>query len=152
MIDLGDVPLVGNALGQVLKAYPRLETPRVIHETVRRVISEMVSDVLAQTSRNVAEHHPKSSENVRILTGPLVSFSAQMIENNRILQQFLSGHMYKHPRVLEIMARAQRIIGDLFNAYMNDETLLPQEWREDHPHSDTRHYARQVCDFLAGHD
>jgi len=33
---------------------------------------------------------------------------------------------------------------------MNDETLLPQEWRELHPRTDKPRYARQVCDFLAG--
>src|SRR5438876_5395264 len=37
VIDLGDDPLVGTALAQVLKAYPRLERPRIIHETVRRL-------------------------------------------------------------------------------------------------------------------
>ncbi|MDE2385070.1 MAG: deoxyguanosinetriphosphate triphosphohydrolase [Alphaproteobacteria bacterium] len=150
VIDLGDVPLAGQALGQVLKAYPKLETPRVIHETVRRVISAMVMDVLEQTARNIKSMKPHGPEDVRLLGRPLVSFSAQMAENNRVLQGFLSSHMYRHPRVLEIMARAQRVIGNLFEAYMNDEKLLPAEWREDHPRTDTPHYARQVCDFLAG--
>ncbi len=35
IIDLGDIPLVGDALGQVLKAYPNLEQGRIVHETVR---------------------------------------------------------------------------------------------------------------------
>jgi dGTPase len=48
------------------------------------------------------------------------------------------------------MERAQRVIRDLFEAYMNDEKLLPSDWREDHPISDQSRYARQVCDFIAG--
>ncbi len=150
IIDLGDVPLVGKALGDVLKAYPKLETARVIHETVRRLISTMVSDVLEQSARNVADSKPKTAEAVRMLGKPLISFSAQMIENNRVMQSFLSSSMYRHPRVLEIMDRAQRVIRDLFIAFMNDEKLLPADWREDHPISDSKNYARQVCDFLAG--
>lgn len=150
VIDLGDVPLVGVALGHVLKTYPKLEIPRVIHETVRRIISTMVQDVLEQTSRNIKAIKPHSPDDVRLLGKTLVSFSAQMTENNRMLQSFLSAHMYRHPRVLAIMDKAQRIIHDLFEAYMNDETLLPQEWRELHPRTDKPHYARQVCDFLAG--
>ena len=150
IIDLGDVPLVGKALGDVLKAYPKLETARVIHETVRRLISAMVADVLEQSARNISNAKPKSAEAVRMLGVPLISFSAQMRENNRVMQSFLSASMYRHPRVLEIMGRAQRVIRDLFNAFMNDEKLLPADWREDHPISDTSNYARQVCDFLAG--
>ena len=150
VIELGDVPLVGAALGEVLKLHPKLETSRVIHETVRRVISAMVGDVLAQSRRNIAKLKPASADDVRKLGEPLIVFSAQMRENNRILKQFLTAHMYRHPKVMEVMTKAQRIVKDLFEAYMNDENLLPTEWRGDHPRSDTAHYARQVCDFLAG--
>ena len=150
VIELGDVPLVGEALGEVLNAYPKLETPRVIHETVRRVISAMVQDVLTQSRRKIGKLNPASADAVRKLDEPLIIFSAQMRENNRILKQFLTVHMYRHPKVMETMGKAQRIVKDLFQAHMNDENLLPNDWRQDHPHTDKPHYARQVCDFLAG--
>jgi dGTPase len=150
VIDLGDVPLVGTALAEVLKLYPDLEHNRLVHETVRRVISAMVQDVLAQTKKNLANAKPKSIEDVHNAGQALVQFSAQMLEYNRILQQFLSQQMYRHPRVMDIMSRAQRVIADLFNAYMNDEKLLPKEWRELAGAGEKRHSARQVCDFIAG--
>ena len=124
MIDLGDDPLVGAALAEVLKAYPKLERPRMIHETVRRLISAMVNDVLGESG--------KRAEGVQAGVGrggprrcamPVVAFSAQMKEKNRVLQAFLSQRMYRHERVLAIMARAQRVIRDLFEAYMNDPEL-----------------------------
>ncbi len=150
VIDLGDIPLVGQALGTVLAAHPDLETTRLIHETVRRVISGMVADVLSHAAANVKKTAVKSSEDVRMLSKPLVAFSAQMNENNKVLQRFLSQSMYRHPRVLEIMEKAQRVIRDLFQAYMNDPKLLPEDWRETHPHTDHYRFARQVCDFIAG--
>lgn len=150
VIDLGDIPLAGQALGEVLSAYPDLDTNRVIHETVRRLISAMVADVLAEGHKNITKSHVKSSDAVRELGKPTVQFSAQMRENNKVLQGFLTQKMYRHARVLEIMDRAQRVIRDLFEAYMNDEKLLPSDWREDHPISDQSRYARQVCDFIAG--
>ena len=150
VIDLGDIPLVGQALGSVLAAYPDLETTRLIHETVRRVISGMVADVLSHATKTAAKTGVKSSDAVRALHKPLITFSAQMHENNKVLQGFLSQSMYRHPRVLEIMDRAQRVIRDLFAAYMNDEKLLPDDWRETHPRTDQNRYARQVCDFIAG--
>ncbi len=150
VIDLGDIPLVGEALAEVLGTYPDLETTRLIHETVRRVIAGMVGDVLHHGAKTIAKTGVKSSDEVRALQKPLITFSPQMHENNRVLQSFLSQSMYRHPRVLEIMERAQRVIRELFGAYMNDEKLLPDDWRENHPITDQSRYARQVCDFIAG--
>lgn len=150
VIDLGDVPLAGTALAEVLKSYPRLAPPRIVHETVRRVISAMVNDVLAESRRRIASAKPRSVEDVRALGASLIGFSAQMAEQNRVLQAFLSQRMYRHARVLENMARAQRVIGDLFEAYMNEPALLPGNWREDSLTHDESRFARQVCDFIAG--
>ncbi len=150
IIDLGDVPVVGPALSEVLRKYPGLERSRMVHEMGRRVISVMVEDIIDQTKQNATYSHVKTSDDVRALDQCLACFGAQMTENNRVLQDFLSSHMYRHERVADIMERAQRVIRDLFNAYMNDAKLLPADWRDNHPQEDKPHYARQVCDFLAG--
>ena len=150
IIDLGDVPLASEALAEVLRLYPDLERPRLVHETVRRVISAMVGDVLAETERRALKHRPTSPIQVRALGDCLVNLSPQMREKNRVLQAFLSQRMYAHERVLTIMERARRMIADLFQAYMNDIRLLPREWREDLDESRDSRYARRVCDFIAG--
>jgi dGTPase len=150
IIDIGDLPLAGEALAEVLKRYPKLERGRVVHETVRRVISAMVGDVLAESAQRLARLKPKSAADVRALAGPVIAFGPQMREKNRILQQFLSSRMYRHPRVASIMSRAQRVIRDLFDAYMADPKQLPKDWREDSFTDDKSRYARQVCDFIAG--
>jgi dGTPase len=150
IIDLGDVPLASEALTTVLSTYGDLERPRLIHETVRRVLSWMASDVIAETGRRIARASPSSADAVRALGEPLVVFSPQMREKNRVLQSFLSGHMYRHEKVLAIMVRARRIVRDLFEAYMADARLLPQGWREEGLLNDESRHARQVCDFIAG--
>jgi dGTPase len=150
VIDLGDIPLVGHALAEVLKLYPDIEHNRLVHETVRRVISAMVQDVLAETKKNLARLKPKTVAEVRQAGQAIVQFSAQMQEYNRVLQQFLSQQMYRHPRVMDIMGRAQRVIDDLFHAYIKDEKLLPRDWREWAGTGEKSHSARQVCDFIAG--
>jgi dGTPase len=150
VIDLGDVPLVGTALAEVLKTYPKLDRARLIHETVRRVISAMVADLLAETRSRAAKYKPLSADAVRAQGDPLVAFSLQMRENNRVLQAFLSKRMYRHERVLAITDRARRVIRDLFEAYMADPGLLPKDWREDSFTDDRSRFARQVCDFIAG--
>src|SRR5436190_2283048 len=44
VIDLGDVPLAGQALAEVLRLHPDLERPRLVHETVPRASAAMVGD------------------------------------------------------------------------------------------------------------
>jgi dGTPase len=150
VIDLGDIPLVGHALADVLKRYPDLDHNRLVHETVRRVISAMVQDVLAEAKKNLTRVKPKAVEDVHLAGETLIRFSPQMQEYNRVLQRFLSQQMYRHPRVMDIMSRAQRVIADLFKVYMDDEKLLPKDWRELAGAGEKRHTARQVCDFIAG--
>jgi dGTPase len=150
LIDLGDVPLAGEALAEVLKLYPDLEHDRAVHETVRRVLSEMILDVVAETTRKAALLGLESASQVRALDAALVTFGAQMAEKNRMLQAFLNERMYRHERVEGIMDRARRVVRDLFEAFMNDPKLLPQNWQEQAIPDDTARYARQVCDFIAG--
>jgi dGTPase len=150
VIDLGDVPLAGEALSEVLRAWPKLARPRLVHETVRRVTSRMIADVLAETRRRLARHDPQSAADICAAPHPLIAFSAQMGENERVLKQFLSRSLYRHPRIEEIMGRARRIVRNLFESHMNDSTLLPEEWRIDAQGQGEARYARHVCDFIAG--
>jgi dGTPase len=150
VIDLGDVPLAGEALADVLKTWPKLDRSRVIHETVRRVISWMVADVVSETARRLKKHAPVSAAEVRALDGQMAGLSPQLAEKNKVLQSFLSRRMYRNERVSEAMDRAQRVIRDLFEAYMNDPALLPPGWQEQAVGRSDRQSARQVCDFIAG--
>jgi dGTPase len=51
---------------------------------------------------------------------------------------------------MERMARAQRIVRDLFEAYMDDPRRLPTEWQPEDATARGDRYARRVCDFIAG--
>jgi len=137
-------------LSEALALGADLERPRLIHETVRRIISRMVGDLLARTRRNIEKCKLKSADDVRRLGRPLVEFSPQMREDLRVLQLFLKRHMYRHPRVMDAMGRAERIVRDLFDAYMDKPALLPPDWRERSLAHDASGFPRQVCDFIAG--
>jgi dGTPase len=149
VIDLADVPLASEALQDVLSIYPDLERPRLIHETVRRVLSRMILDATEETGRRLRRLTPRSSDDIRALGEPLIGFSAQMREKNRVLQSFLSEHMYRHEKVMAIMAKARRIVRDMFEAYMSDAGLMPAPWRDEVAEREGRR-ARRVCDFIAG--
>ncbi len=150
VIDLGDLPLAGEALSEVLAIHGDLEKPRLIHETVRRMIAMMVTDVVDRTRRNVEKFRPASTDDVRRMGRALVCFSDQMAENVRVVQRFLMRRVYRHERVMDAMRRAQKILADLFSAYMEDPSRLPENWREVAMTRPESEFPRQVCDFIAG--
>ena len=150
VIDLGDDPLAGEALSQSLARWPKLERPRLIHETVRGVMTAMVDDVIAETAKRLKQLDPGSPGDIRHADRKVVDFSAQMHEKNKKLQSFLSSQMYNHEKVLTIMNRAGRVVKDLFDTYMNDPRLLPEEWQIDEVIGDEDKKARLICDFIAG--
>ncbi len=150
IIDLGDIPLAGPALAGALALKADLERGRLVHETVRRIISRMIADVVERTRRNAEKHAPRSPDDVRALGRPLVTFSPQMAEDLRVVRLFLKRRVYRHPGVMDAMGRAERILRDLFSAYMDDPGLLPPDWREHSLAHGKSGFPRQVCDFIAG--
>ena len=148
VIDLGDDPLAGAALSKTLNTWPKLERSRVIHETVRALMTEMVDDVISYTKDHISALDLKTPDDVRHMDRQLVDFSPQMHKKNDALQLFLTRRMYRHEKVMKNMERAGRVINQLFDAYMNDHSMLPDDWSKDK--LDENQWARRICDYIAG--
>ncbi|TAN85593.1 MAG: deoxyguanosinetriphosphate triphosphohydrolase [Gallionella sp.] len=142
---LAAVPLVAEHLEEVRRAYPGLTGRRVVHETVRRMINTLVSDLIRQSEHNIGKQNPTTLEDVRS-SPAMIAFSTEMNERQRALKNFLHIHLYRHYRVLRMSSKAQRIIGDLFGVFMADNRLLPPQFQcQAEPDR-----ARAVADYIAG--
>jgi len=148
--DLFDVPLAGPMFRALSQGQPGIDLGRIIGESVRRLISQMVDDLVAETRRRLADARPASAAELRALARPMAAFSEAMLRDLGLLKAFLFRRMYRHARVNEAMGRAKRIVTDLFGAYLERPTLMPEEWsRLCGPSGDTR-TARVACDYIAG--
>jgi dGTPase len=142
---LETVPLVATQLNEVRRTYPDLPERRVVHETVRRMINTLVTDLIRQSESNISSHFPVTLEDV--CNAPaLIAYSPEMNEQQRALKNFLRIHLYRHYRVLRMSAKAQRIISDLFGIFMADSRLLPPQFQSLAEHD----RARAVADYIAG--
>lgn len=148
--DLDKVPHVSKVFAAVRAQYPDLAEPRVVHESVRRLIGEMVEDVIAETEKQIAAAEPTSAAEIRHLDHPVVAFSTAMGEKERALKAFLFERMYRHKAVVEETDRARGVIGALFEHFIGEPDLLPDEWRQDADRPNTVQSARVVCDYIAG--
>lgn len=142
---LEDVPLVSAHLRAVRAAYPALNVRRMVHETVRRMINTLVSDLITCTEANVAACAPSSIDAVRAAP-QLVEFSPEVAAAAKELKAFLRTELYRHYKVMRMSAKAQRIIRDLFDAFMADNRLLPPDFQR----ADSSARARAVADYIAG--
>jgi dGTPase len=142
---LETVPLVAAQLNEVRLAYPGLPERRVVHETVRRMINTLVTDLIRQSESNISQHSPASLQEVRSAPA-LIAYSPEINEQQRALKNFLRINLYRHYRVLRMSAKAQRIIGDLFGTFMADSRLLPPQFQSLAEHD----RARAVADYIAG--
>jgi dGTPase len=148
--DLADVPLAGPIVAAVRRDHPTIETERVMHETVRRMIGEMVEDVIAETRVRIAAAGVKSVEAVRRGNHALAGFSEAMRENDVGLKRFLFRAMYRHERVTRMTERAKIVVAELFDRHLADPALLPEDWRAETGSAGDAKTARVVADYIAG--
>jgi len=148
--DLTDVPLAGPIVASVRRQYPAIEADRTIHETVRRMIGEMVEDVTAETMRRIAESEVRSASDVRKAGRTLAVFSERMRANDIGLKRFLFQHMYRHERVTRMTEQAKAVVSRLFDRHLAEPTLLPEDWRAETAGPGDAQTARVVADYIAG--
>ncbi|MFC6488072.1 deoxyguanosinetriphosphate triphosphohydrolase [Nitratireductor sp. GCM10026969] len=144
------VALPGRILDAVKERYPDLDPVRTGHELMRRQITLMVEDVIATVRANLGVLNPRSVDEVRDAGRTIVAFSPRMAAQEKELKSFLYANLYRHPDVLAVRSRADRVVRELFDAYFADPRKMPEGWREGLDRAEARIKARAVADFLAG--
>ena len=148
--DLGELPLAADLVGQIRRAHAGLDAGRIVHELVRRLITRMIEDVIAETGARLQMLAPHSVADVRGATGPVGAFSAAMTEADRAIKGFLNPRMYRHARVARIMTEAEGVVRDLFARYSADLDEMPTEWAVRAAAGDGAGRLRAIADFIAG--
>jgi dGTPase len=116
---------------------------RLLYETIRRMLSAQVYDVIAATQQTIRTASPASADEAR-RAGPLLRFSPGMHVQSTALKQFLFAQLYRHPQVMQTTGQAQIVVRELFEAYSRQPGEMPAE------HAARPDTARAVADYIAG--
>ena len=143
MAQVSEVPMVERYRAEVRHDHPELAGRRLLFETLRRMLSAQVSDVVAATTTLLEAHRPASADAARQMP-LLVRFSEPMSHHSSHLKRFLRTNLYRHPQVVDTTDRAKQVIRDLFDAYRNDPVQMPPE------HAQRSGLPRSVADYIAG--
>ncbi|WP_047217115.1 MULTISPECIES: deoxyguanosinetriphosphate triphosphohydrolase [Delftia] len=149
------VPLFARYHDATLAEHPQLGMPlaerRLLYESIRRMLSDQVYDVIAATQQRIAQARPCSVDEVRAQPGPLVGFSDTMRQQSQQLKQFLFRNLYRHEQVVKTMEGAQQVVAELFAAYMVEpDRMKPRFVQRAMLAEDVSARARVVADFIAG--
>ncbi|HUG61961.1 MAG TPA: deoxyguanosinetriphosphate triphosphohydrolase [Methylomirabilota bacterium] len=145
---LRDLPLIGEFLAAIDRAYPGLEESRVINELTRRLITAMVEDVIATAAANFREVAPLSADALRAAGRPMVTFSVGMAAVDRAIKAFLFPNLYRHADVVRVRAGADRIVRDLYAHYLAHPRAMPDEWCGGP--GEEAGLPRRIGDYIAG--
>ena len=124
---LKDIALPARALREIDETYPGLPGDKRAFEVARRMISELIGDVLAQSRRLLADLGARSPEEIRAHERPVIAFSPAIYEDLQELRAFLFANLYRHPQVNRRRHKTTKIIKDLFELYDSRPNLLLSE-------------------------
>ncbi|MGJ7575289.1 deoxyguanosinetriphosphate triphosphohydrolase [Variovorax sp. RB2P76] len=140
---LSDVALFERYRREALAEHPQLKGRRVLYETIRRMLSAQVYDVIDATRAALEALGPADADAVR-RAAPVVAFSEAMQAQSEDLKRFLFRNLYRHPQVTQNTDQAQAVVRELFDAYLARSAEMPDGYAE----RDDRH--RAVADYIAG--
>ena len=148
--DLSVLPEVGTIFSDTFNELPDVEESIVVHESIRRLIGNMITDCLIETKRRLREFKPNSAKDIRDMGAPIIGFSGKMLKVEQSLKEFLGKHMYRHNRVTNMTNRAKRVVEELFIRFFENPDLLPIEWQQRGRGGGEDKVARSVADYIAG--
>ena len=131
---------------QALAEHPKLaDQPgrRLLFETIRRMLSAQVHDVIDSTAAALAVARPADADAARQMPR-LLRFSEPVQADSTALKRLLFSALYRHPQVMRTTDVARQVVRELFAAYV----AAPAEMPADHAAMSDRH--RAVADYVAG--
>ena len=108
--------------------HPNLDAVHTAHELVRRLITRLIEDVIAEAGDRLAALSPHGADDVRHAAAPVAGFSPAMAEADRAIKGFLYPRMYRHARIARIMSEAEAVVRDLFARYAASPQDIPADW------------------------
>lgn len=128
---------------ETLREFPQLQGRRLLYESIRRMLSAQVYDVIDATRAAIAQVAPQSADEAR-RSAALVKFSQAMAARSSGLKTFLLHNLYRHPQVIATTGRAKDVVRELFAAYEREPAQMSSDF------ASRPNVHRAIADYIAG--
>jgi dGTPase len=117
------------------------------HEVIRELIGLMVTDVVETTAANLKDRQIDSPARLQKEPTDVVEYSPKMNEMIRALKDFLYNSMYQHYRLMRMQTKAERVVVEIFQAYLKEPKMLPTKLQEKLEYTSLE---QVITDYIAG--
>jgi dGTPase len=117
------------------------------HRMIRDLVGLLVTDMIQAADIRLKESEVKSALDVQRLAYNIIGNGEDLRRRNRELKDFLFNKLYRHFRVVRMQVKAEHIITDLFNTFLAEPLILPDNVQQWIP---LRGLERTICDYIAG--
>lgn len=131
----------------VERKYPAAASKLKFNEALKRMLNELVTDLIENTARRLREANVESLDNVRDYPERLAGFSPQIEQERREAKQFLYENLYLSSQLRPEKLDGERVVADLFEHWLRRPEALPASYQRKAEHESL---ARVICDYIAG--
>jgi dGTPase len=141
------IPVFERFYREVDKTYPQAIDKLKFNETLKRVLDRLVSDLIRNTGEQIEAAGVRTLDDIRACSCRLASLSPEVDRERRETKDFLYKSLYLSAALTPEKDDAERVIGELFEFWMETPERLPLSYQEI---TRTEPLARVVCDYIAG--
>ncbi|MBN2039117.1 MAG: deoxyguanosinetriphosphate triphosphohydrolase [Spirochaetes bacterium] len=118
-----------------------------VNMIIRSIINLLVSDLIDTVAGNIKAMNIKDYADIRCAEKLIAGFSKDIHEANYELKKVLNKKLYKHYKVIRMGIKAQKVIRELFNLYIEFPNALPDEYFN---RIETEGLKQAISDYIAG--
>ena len=132
---------------EVEKKYAAATTKLKFNEALKRMLNELVTDLIDNTAKRIREANIRSLDDVRNFGERLASFSPRVEQERREAKQFLYQNLYLSEPLRPEKLDGERVVCDLFGYWLKHPEALPTSYQRK---AGSEPLARVICDYIAG--
>jgi len=145
--EVGKIPIWRQARREALKRGPATRPEIRRYQVIRFLINWRVTDLIRESERRIRKSGIRKPSHAQATRERTIASSPEVEGLRAPLKRFLNERLYRHPRVVRMADKAQRLLAELFRAYLRKPEQLPDTTRRRLSKEDPY---RVVCDYIAG--
>jgi dGTPase len=142
-----DLSLFDGFVQEAEQKYAGISDKLKFNEALRRLLDMLAGDLIRNTQEELRSAHVNSVDDVRKHPQRLVRFSPEVDDKRGQVKQFLFKNLYLSATLDPEKNDAEKIIGELFDFWMERPDQLPRTYQEK---AEEEPLPRVVCDYIAG--
>lgn len=146
--DLYQVPHIARVIDDIRHAHTDVDTPRLVAELIRRLMTEMVCDIVNTTQDTLNRIAPTTVDDVRMCGQHIVRMSDDMMQRTGVLRDFLMQNVYRPAPMMAMRKTCKEKILFLMQTFLSHPHFLPNDILRGADDENTR--VRRITDYVAG--